>query len=155
MRIARTAETEGLSEKCDNLQTLCFLPGASKRTEHNGMRIPYGEWIHPIGKKQAVPYVLEQSFSQVHKRLQRHSLEAMSTLSTTSLLPRVYSALRRIAASSALIHIREGCLPCATTEQSILRKHEHNDNKSKHGTFKKSKIKGVAENSANTEAGKI
>ena len=36
----------------------------------------------------------------------------------------------------------------------ILRKYEHNDNKSKHGTLKKSKIRRVAENSANTE-GKI
>ena len=33
-----------------------------------------------------------------------------------------------------------------------MRKYKHNDNKSKHGTFKKSKDKG---NSANTEGGKI
>ena len=37
----------------------------------------------------------------------------------------------------------------------ILRKYEHNNNKSKHGTFKKSKIREVAENSANTDGGKI
>ena len=41
--------------------------------------------------------------------------------------------------------------------QYILQKYEHNNNKSKHGrpTFKKSKIREVAENSANTEGGKI
>ena len=37
----------------------------------------------------------------------------------------------------------------------ILRKYEHNNNKSKHSTFKKSKIGEVAENSANTGGGKI
>ena len=35
-----------------------------------------------------------------------------------------------------------------------MRKYEHNNNNSKHGTYKKSKIREVAENSANTEAGK-
>ena len=36
-----------------------------------------------------------------------------------------------------------------------MQKYEHNNNKSKHGTFKKSKIREVAENSENTEGGKI
>ena len=37
----------------------------------------------------------------------------------------------------------------------ILQKYKHNNNKSMHGTLKKSKIREVAENSANTEGGKI
>ena len=37
----------------------------------------------------------------------------------------------------------------------ILRKYEHNNKKCKHGTFNKSKIREVAENSANTVEGKI
>ena len=36
-----------------------------------------------------------------------------------------------------------------------MREYEHNNNKSKHGTFKKSKLRVVAENSANTEGGKM
>ena len=36
-----------------------------------------------------------------------------------------------------------------------MRKYEHKNNKFKHGTFKKSKIKRGTENSANTEGGKM
>ena len=60
-RALRAQQELKVFKKCDNLQRLCFLPDASKRTEHNGMRIPYVERIQPIGKKKALPYVLEQS----------------------------------------------------------------------------------------------
>ena len=50
-----------VSAKCDNLQRLCFLPGASNRTGTQWHENPLHERIQPIGKKQALPYVLERS----------------------------------------------------------------------------------------------
>ena len=47
VRALRAQQKVKISEECDNLQRLCFLPGASKRTEHNGTRISYVSGFSP------------------------------------------------------------------------------------------------------------